>query len=275
MQINEDIEDITTAADQLVDKANAKKNIKAKVDKANATPKEGLKFGMAHVLKVQLEFTNELLGTAPVSQQVFEQWLGGKAETETDRLAEVQGYSDNEGAIKKFLNKVRATITNGESSVEKSMSIFHYKDGQLVMLAYQLRGMFKDSAKHLRRAFPDSACGTASSLYQRILGEIVIAPKFITLELPKDTEPGVCIRPVIRDAGNVKPGESATAIKASQTVPAGTKTTFEVICLTKEAKAVALECLRYGAVKGTMGWRNSGKGTYKFEVLEERMAQVF
>ena len=59
------------------------------------------------------------------------------------------------------------------------------------------------------------------------------------------------------------------SIAKSETVPEGSTIEFEVECLDPKLEDMVRECLNYGRMRGIGQWRNSGKGTYLWDELDD------
>lgn len=59
------------------------------------------------------------------------------------------------------------------------------------------------------------------------------------------------------------------SIAKSETVPDGSTIEFEVECLDPKLEDMVRECLNYGRMRGIGQWRNSGKGTYLWDELDD------
>lgn len=127
--------------------------------------------------------------------------------------------------------------------------------------------------------------------YKKVIdGLIFPGPRFIELELPlgaevgmkdviyKDVDPecpeqlaaiekmiGICERP-LRAMG--AQGERV-ALARSETVPAGTQLTIEIKLIDPALRWYVIEWLEYGKLRGLGQWRNSGKGRFTYEILED------
>lgn len=118
------------------------------------------------------------------------------------------------------------------------------------------------------------AAGTKSGklkAHKKIIdGMIFPSPRKIPLIVPEGVETGNCQRPLRAET----PQGPRVALADSETVPAGTVIEFEVTLLEPTKKAgmptieeCLIEWLEYGALRGLGQWRNSGKGTFTFEII--------
>jgi hypothetical protein len=60
------------------------------------------------------------------------------------------------------------------------------------------------------------------------------------------------------------------ALAHSETVPTGSWFDVEIKCLVDGYTKIVKEWLDYGELRGLGQWRNSGKGKFTYEILEER-----
>ena len=63
------------------------------------------------------------------------------------------------------------------------------------------------------------------------------------------------------------PQGERVAIAVSDTINAGATLTFTIILLNDDLEDIIVECLDYGKLRGLGQWRNSGKGTFTYEIL--------
>ena len=96
-------------------------------------------------------------------------------------------------------------------------------------------------------------------------GLINVWPRKIPIEFEGET--GICQRPLRAQTAQ---GERV-ALASSETVPVGSAMTFEIELMNpKEDEAIVRECLNNGWRRGFGQWRNSGKGAFKWKLLEVR-----
>lgn len=199
---------------------------------------------MSKVLKVKVTMIEEILGTASANPEIHEEFIASKAPDALSREEEVAAI----GADEVF---------------EKGMTVFpRGKDGGPIAWDYQWKGFFKDACGALRKV-PNSACSKIKAYKKEIDGLIFIAPREIPIEF--DGEMGICQRPL---RGQTAQGERI-ALASSESIPAGATMTFEIKMLLPDHEKAVREMLDYGELRGFGQWRNSGKGRFTYEVLEE------
>ena len=206
--------------------------------------------------KFRVTFTEEVLGTASANPDIHSEFIASKAPDALKREEEIEAIG-------------------AEQYTEKSMTVFpRDEEGNPFLWDYQWKGYFKDSCGMLRRAD-----GTISKMgikhgskvvkltaYKKeIDGLIFCHPRKIILHLPEGAEVGECQRPLRAQTAQ---GERI-ALAHSESVPAGTWCEFVVAVLRDELMDYVDEWMAYGHLRGFGQWRNSGKGTFTYEVLEE------
>lgn len=81
------------------------------------------------------------------------------------------------------------------------------------------------------------------------------------------------VLPAIRKTGGYQqtaPQGEKTALANSESIPAGAWIEFTVQCLTDTMAGAVAEWFDYGALRGLGQWRNSGKGRYLWDWLDEK-----
>ena len=192
-------------------------------------------------LKVRLTLTDEILGTQPGDPRIHETFVGSKS-LDADRLAEEQSHLP------------------AEELVEKSMTYFHRLDGKPAYMNYMIKGFFKDACSMLNRR-----AGTESSklkAYKKVIdGTIFVNPRFIPIA--GSLRLSDCQRPIRINDRN---GERV-ALCHSEALPAGSTLDFVINLMNASDEAVVREWLDYGELRGLGQWRNSGKGTFTWEMI--------
>lgn len=200
---------------------------------------------MSKVIKVKVTMFEEILGTASANPEIHEEFIASKAPDAPSREEEVAAIG-------------------AEEVFEKGMTVFpRDKDGNPIAWDYQWKGFFKDACAALRKV-PKSECGKIKAYKKEIDGLIFPEPRQIPIVF--NGEIGICQRPL---RGQTAQGERI-ALASSESIPAGATMTFDIRMLLPEHEKAVREMLNYGQLRGFGQWRNSGKGRFKYEVLEER-----
>ncbi|PNX52088.1 MAG: hypothetical protein BV456_00655 [Thermoplasmata archaeon M8B2D] len=197
-------------------------------------------------IKVKITLIDEMLGSLPNNQEVWETYIAKNAPDRKSLREEIEMFGI-------------------DATAEKTKTIFFRKDGEPVILDYQIRGQFKNAASML------SKCqGTESSklkaFKKTVDGMVFVYPRTIKLNLPKNITVGVCQRPLRAST----PQGERVALAFSETVPEGTWFDIEINYLPlikNDLKKLILEWLDYGKLNGLGQWRNSGKGRFVYEIL--------
>ena len=200
---------------------------------------------MSKVIKVKVTTFEEILGTASANPEIHEEYIASKAPDAPSREEEVAAIG-------------------AEEVFEKGMTVFpRGDDGRPIAWDYQWKGFFKDACGALRKV-PGTACSKIKAYKREIDGLIFPEPRQIPIVF--DGEMGICQRPL---RGQTAQGERI-ALASSESIPAGATMTFDIRMLLPEHEKAILEMLNYGQLRGFGQWRNSGKGRFLYEVLEER-----
>ena len=196
------------------------------------------------IIKVKATFLEEILGTASNNPDIHSEFIASKAPDAKSTEEEVAAIG-------------------AEGVVEKSMTVFpRNADNKPILFDYQIKGFLKDSAGALRRV-PGTKSSEIKAYKKEIDGLVFVFPRMIPLNMPGTI--GECQRPL---RASTAQGDRI-ALAHSETAPAGTTIEFEIRCLTKDMNDLCLELLDYGTLRGIGQWRNSGKGRFKCDEIEE------
>lgn len=200
---------------------------------------------MSKILKVKVTTIEDILGTASANPEIHREFIASNAPD-----------------AKSLEEEVAAIGT--EEVFEKGMTVFpRNAEGKPIAWDYQWKGFFKDACGALRKV-PKSECSKIKAYKKEIDGLIFTRPRQIPIEF--EGEMGICQRPL---RGQTQQGERV-ALASSESIPAGATMTFEIMMLVPEHEKAVREMLDYGKLRGFGQWRNSGKGRFTYEVLEER-----
>lgn len=198
---------------------------------------------------VRATFISEVLGTKPLSTDIFDKWLNTKNPDEKLRLQELE---EAKRLQEEFEKK------------EESMTIFHRDfKGNLIIYDYQILGFFKEACGAMREA--DEGKSSGLKAYKKAIDNLIkVYPRYINMQMPEGSKPGTCSRPL---RAMTMQGPRVTIVK-SETVPAGTIMEFTVSILKKSLLSCIVEWLDYGKRKGMCQWRNGGKGLFTWVETE-------
>lgn len=191
-------------------------------------------------LKVRLTFTEPVLGTMPNNEDLYAEFVAGKA-PDADRVEE---------EIETF---------DVDDEIQKGMTVFPRDDnGKPFLWDYQIRGFFKGACGFLKR-FPGSLSSKMRAHKKEIDGVIFVEPRRIAFENVPEIQK--CERPLRAST----PQGERVALACSEQIPAGASITFDICLGNKEHEDIVREWLDYGELNGIGQWRNSGKGRFVWE----------
>lgn len=205
-------------------------------------------------LHVKVRFLESILGTAPNNEEIYRDFIGGKAPDAPTVEEEIEAIGVTEYA-------------------EKGMTVFpKMKDGTPIIYDYQIKGFFKDACGMLSRVSGKDENGKKKAAvnesgklkaYKKVIdGLIFVNPRQIPFRF--DGEMGICQRPL---RAITMQGER-TALAMSEEIPAGATIEFDIVVFSDDLIPAVKEWLDYGKFRGIGQWRNSGKGKFVYELTE-------
>lgn len=195
-------------------------------------------------IKVRLTLVEEILGTASGNKDIHRDFIASKAPDAVKREEEIESIGV-------------------DAEIEKSMTVFpRTSEGVPFMWDYQIRGFFKDACGMLRKV--KGTKSSAMKAYKKQIDGLIFIEE---RQIPFDdvTEIGSCQRPLRAQTAQ---GERVS-LANSETIPAGCSLTFTIQCLNDPDIEAVKEWLNYGRLRGLGQWRNSGKGKFYWELLNE------
>ena len=205
-------------------------------------------------INVKITFLEGPLGTAPNDEDVYRNFIGSKA-------PDADSLEDEVAAL------------GADAVAEKGMTVFpRNAQGQPIFWDYQIKGFFKDACQMLGRVGGKDENGKKKKVnesskmtaYKKIIdGLIFVTPRQIPIEMNGDMM--VCQRPL---RAQTMQGERVT-LAMSEECPAFSTIYFTVVCLNSEHAAAVREWMNYGFLRGLGQWRNSGRGKFVWEELDE------
>lgn len=195
-------------------------------------------------MRVRLTLTEEMLGTASNNPEIHSEFIASKAPDAKSREEEIESIGV-------------------DAEVEKGMTVFSKdENGNPFLWDYQIRGFFKDACGMLRKV-ANSKSSKIKAYKKEVDGLIFITERRIPICF--DGEIGNCQRPLRAQTAQ---GERIS-LANSETIPAGATLEFTVECLVDSDMDAVEEWFDYGRLRGLGCWRNSGKGRYHWEKLDE------
>lgn len=192
--------------------------------------------------RVELTFTEPLLGTVPQNPELYRDYIQSKAPEPEAAADEVE-------------------TLDVSAEVERGTTGFHKVDGKPILYNYTIKGFFKDACGMLRRADQLETPTLSSKLtnYKKVIdGLLFVSPRRVPIQT--SGEVGILERPLRAST----PQGERTALVRSETVPEQSKAAFEIEVLGTITEALLREWLDYGAKRGLGQWRNSGWGTVSY-----------
>lgn len=208
-------------------------------------------------MNVKVTLTEPALGTSPNNENLYRDFIASKA-------PDLETVEEEVSAVAK---------SKDDNADDKGMTVFPRSDsGEPMFWDYQIRGFFKDACSMLSRAGGKDETGKKKAVNEsskmkaykkNIDGLIFVLPR----QIPIDTTGtiGLCQRPL---RATTMQGERVT-LAMSEEVPAGSSIKFTVLCPNEEMMKAVREWLDYGYVRGLGQWRNSGKGKFTWEELDD------
>ena len=200
------------------------------------------------ILKCKLVTTEAMLGTASNNKELHSEFIASKAPDAPTMEEEIAAVGVDE-------------------AIEKGTTVFSRdKNGQPILWDYQIKGFFKDACGVLRKVK-----GTKSSkikAYKKeIDGLIFVQERQILVQTAEAI--GNCQRSLRAST----PQGERVGLASSEEIAAGAVLEFSVLVMSDDLVPAVKEWLSYGKLRGLGQWRNSGKGRFLCEILEERAAE--
>lgn len=205
-------------------------------------------------LKIRLTFTDIALGTASADKNIHETFIASKAPDAPNRNERIAEEIEAVGLAE---------------ATEKKRTIFpRTENGEPIIWHYQLKGFFKEACSALQRCkgedFAKESCSIKA--YKKVVDKcIFITPDKLVVNVHGEEEED-CQRPL---RGQTAQGEKI-ALASSDAIPKGSTIEFSVVCLSDKHQKAVIEWLNYGVFSGLLQWRNSGKGRFTYEILDEK-----
>jgi hypothetical protein len=195
-------------------------------------------------LKVKITFTQSVLGTQTGDKDIYRSFIGSKspdANTIEDEVASV----------------------GVDEVVEKGKTWFpKLEDGTPFIYDYQIKGFFKSACSAMRMATGSKS--KAIKAYKKVIDLCVFIDDRKN-KIENITEITECQRPL---RAQTMQGERIS-IAISEEINAGSTCTFGITILDDTLEELVKEWLNYGRYNGFLQWRNSGKGSFRYELLDE------
>ena len=196
------------------------------------------------IMHVRLTFVEDILGTMPANEDVYRDFIGSKA-------PDAATIEDEVAAV------------GVDSVAEKGMTVFpKLEDGTPFLYDYQIKGFFKDTCGGLRKVADKKS--SKIKAYKKEIDKLIFpSPR----QIPFDNfgTIGKCERPL---RAQTMQGERIS-LACSESIKAGATITFDIVMFSEDYADLVREWLDYGFFSGIGQWRNSGKGRFAWEELDD------
>lgn len=203
-------------------------------------------------LRVRLTGITPILGSVPMSKEIFDKFIATKAKTE----AEKQGAASDSTFVR-------------EDEEEKATQFYRNHKGELVLRGYQIKGFLKEALYVLRDSLGITNAKSKADNYVFIDSTILIKREGQTVTRPD----GFFQRPL---KAMTMQGPRISLASSEQLDPEWvlefTITLLTGVKGTPKSKALDMDMIRealdYGELKGLLQFRNGGFGSFTWEELD-------
>lgn len=200
-------------------------------------------------MHIRITFIEPILGTSPANDELYREFIGSKA-------PDAGSIEDEVAAL------------GADAVAEKGMTVFpRTKDGTPFLYDYQIKGFFKDTCGGLRRV--DGMISSKIKAYKKEIDKLIF-PEPRQIPISFSGEIGECQRPLRAQTAQ---GERIS-LAISEEIPEGAQITFSVVGFADSYDKAVREWLDYGKYSGIGQWRNSGKGRFVWEELDDSGAVI-
>lgn len=194
-------------------------------------------------LKVRITFKEGVLGTQTGDKDVYKNFIASKSPDATTLEEEVANLGE-------------------DAVIEKGKTIFPKHEGKPFFYDYQIRGFFKSACSALKQVEGTKSSKVKAYKKKVDLTVFVVDRMNFIENYDKITE---CQRPL---RCSTMQGERVS-IAISEEIGKGATLNFTVRCLIDSDIELVKEWLDYGQFNGLGQWRNSSKGSFYYEILND------
>lgn len=226
-------------------------------------------------MRVRLEFIDDLLGTASGDPDIHGTYVAGKI-NDAKKAKEVIASLSEEERDRRVQEEVEAVKRlDVDSELQKGKTVFpRNANGEPILWAYQIKGFFKSACSACQK-IPGSASSGVKAYKKKIDLGVFVFPDVddITgreIVIHTDKPIGDCQRPLRAQT----PQGERVAISDSESIAKGAWIEFYITSLAGEKdREIIEEWLDYGRYNGIGGWRNSSKGSFLWDYVDEDEAE--
>ena len=204
------------------------------------------------IIHVRITFLESVLGSQPGDPEIYSTYIGSKSPDTQSTLEE----------------EIAAL---GQDAVEaRAKTVFpRTADGKPFVYDYQWKGFFKDNCAALR-GVPGTRSSGFKAYKKAIDGRIFVSPRQILFDGVTAADLTDCQRSLRAST----PMGDRVALANSEQVPAGTTQRFDIICFNPDDTKLVREWLNFGRYRGFGQWRNSGRGRFLWDELDDEGAVI-
>ena len=193
-------------------------------------------------MKVRIEFTEPILGSASGNKELFSEFIAGKA--------------PDAKSIEEEIEAMGVEVVD-----EKGTTVFpKLEDGTPYLWDYQIRGFFKSACDALNMAEPSKKL----TAYKKKIDKLVfVSERKIPLVMPEGSEIDYLERPL---RAQTMQGDRV-ALAKSEMIPSGTTAEFTIEVLAKDLEGRVKDWLDYGKYNGLGQWRNGSYGRFTWQEI--------
>lgn len=214
----------------------------------------------------KITFIDDVLATTPGSEDVYRKHIRTKMKEDAKKegIELTDEHLDDEASLYDFDERER-----------QGMTIFpRNEEGAPVIWAYQFKGNFKEACGMLKKADGSLSAGLRAHKKEIdglvfIEGEDPMNPDQIVIDTHGE-ELGRCERPLRAST----PQGERVSLACSESAPKGSTAVLAIKCYKSDLWPLIEEWLDYGADKGLMQWRNSGKGRFVWQEIDPKTGEV-
>lgn len=195
-------------------------------------------------MHIRVEFIEPVLGMTPGDPEIASRFIASKAPDAKSMEEELEAIST-------------------EDMEERTMTVFpRTEDGQPFFWDYQIKGHMKDTCGGLRRV--KGSLSSKVTAYKKIIDKLMF-PRPRRIVIQNVSEIRRCQRP-LRAA---TPQGERISLANSEEIPAGAYIEFTVEYFNEGDADLIREWFDYGIYSGMGQWRNSGKGRFVWDEIDE------
>ena len=195
---------------------------------------------------VRITFTDFLLGSAPLDEEIYSTYIAGKAPA--------NGLN---GSVQTELELTE------EADIKGRTGFLRDEKGQPLLMNYVIKGFLKESWQANRQR-PGALSFAMKAGKSKIDDLLFVNPRHIVLRLPPGGKESINERPLRAETAR----GPRVALAASEQMPAGTWFDIKIAVLAPQiiTQELLSEWLDYGQWLGIGQWRSGQYGTFRYNL---------